>query len=120
MQYPNINRIIGIDCEMVGVGRNGVESILARVSIVNYFGDILYDTFVAPRKTVTDYRTHVSGVRRADLVGAPHFKEVQQQVSELLEGKILVGHALKNDMQVLFLDHPKRMRRDTSEYKPFR
>jgi RNA exonuclease 4 len=56
MQYPNINRIIGIDCEMVGVGQDGKKSILARVSIVNYFGDILYDTFVAPRKAVTDYR----------------------------------------------------------------
>ncbi len=120
MQYPNINRIIGIDCEMVGLGQNGAKSILARVSIVNYFGDILYDTFVAPRKAVTDYRTHVSGVRPEDLVGAPHFMEVKKRVSALLKGKILVGHGLKHDMGVLFLDHPKRMRRDTSEYKPFR
>jgi RNA exonuclease 4 len=48
------------------------------------------------------------------------FKEVQQRVSELLKGRILVGHALKHDMRVLFLDHPKRMLRDTSGYKPFR
>jgi RNA exonuclease 4 len=59
-------------------------------------------------------------VRPADLAGAPHFKEVQQRVSELLKGRILVGHALKHDMRVLFLDHPKRMLRDTSGYKPFR
>jgi len=118
--FTGITRIIGMDCEMVGVGRDGVESVLARVSIVNHFGNVLYDTFVAPRETVTDYRTHVSGVRAADLAGAPLFKEVQQRVSELLKGRVLVGHALKHDMRVLFLDHPKRMLRDTSGYKPFR
>ncbi len=118
--FAGITRIVGMDCEMVGVGRDGVESVLARVSIVNHFGNILYDTFVAPREAVTDYRTHVSGVRPADLADAPHFMEVQQRVSELLKGRILVGHALKHDMRVLFLDHPKRMLRDTSGYKPFR
>jgi RNA exonuclease 4 len=116
----SISRIIGMDCEMVRVGQNCVESILARVSIVDYFGDILYDTFVAPQETVTDYRTDVSGVRPEDLVGAPPFKKVKKRVSALLQGKILVGHGLKHDMGVLFLSHPKRMRRDTSEYKPFR
>jgi RNA exonuclease 4 len=114
------SRIVGMDCEMVGVGQNGVGSILARVSIVNYFGDILYDTFVAPQETVTDYRTDVSGVRPEDLVGAPSIKEVKKRVSALLQGNILVGHGLKHDVGVLFLNHPKRMRRDTSEYKPFR
>jgi RNA exonuclease 4 len=62
----------------------------------------------------------VSGVRPEDLVGAPHFKEVRKRVSELLKGKILVGHGLKHDMQALFLGRDKRMLRDTSEYEPFR
>jgi RNA exonuclease 4 len=74
--FAGMTRIVGMDCEMVGVGRDGVESVLARVSIVNHFGNILYDTFVAPREAVTDYRTHVSGVRPADLADAPHFKAV--------------------------------------------
>jgi RNA exonuclease 4 len=56
-----------MDCEMVGVGENGKESVLARVSIVNHFGHCIYDTFVKPTEKVTDYRTHVSGVRPADL-----------------------------------------------------
>jgi RNA exonuclease 4 len=118
--FSGLTRIIGMDCEMVGVGPGGVDSILARVSIVNHFGHTVYDTFVAPREPVTDYRTHVSGVRAADLAGAPDFRTVQERVSELLTGRILVGHALKHDMRVLFLNHPKRMLRDTSTYKPFR
>ena len=53
---------------MVGVGPNGSESVLARVSIVNWHGEILMDEFVKPKERVTDYRTKWSGVRQADLV----------------------------------------------------
>ena len=69
---------------------------------------------------MTDYRTAVSGVRPEDLQGAPPFKDVQAEVSELLKGRLLVGHAIKHDFKVLFLDHPKKMIRNTSKYKPFR
>merc|ERR1711879_423690 len=40
--------------------------------------------------------------------------------SDILKGRTLVGHALKNDLKVLFLTHPHRDIRDTSKYKPFR
>ena len=36
----------------------------------------------------------------------------------MLKGRKLVGHALKNDLKVLLLDHPKRDTRDTSLYRP--
>lgn len=52
---------------MVGVGPEGVESTLARVSVVNYHGATMLDRFVRPREKVTDYRTWVSGVREEDL-----------------------------------------------------
>ncbi|GFY39862.1 RNA exonuclease 4 [Trichonephila inaurata madagascariensis] len=44
---------------MVGVGPRGCDSILARVSIVNAYGECIYDTFVKPKEKVTDYRTFV-------------------------------------------------------------
>lgn len=37
-------------------------------------------------------------------------------VAELLKGKILVGHALKNDLSVLMLEHHRSMIRDTACY----
>lgn len=52
-----------MDCEMVGVGPNGEDSIVARVSIVNRFGKCIYDKYVKPTEEVTDYRTAVSGIR---------------------------------------------------------
>ena len=118
--FKGVTKILGMDCEMVGVGNDGVDSILARVSIVNHFGNVLYDKFVAPREKVTDYRTAVSGVRPEDLVNAPEFKLVQEEVAELIKDRVLVGHALHHDLKVLFLDHPKKLIRDTSKYKPFK
>ena len=98
--YQGVTRVVGMDCEMVGVGTAGQESVLARVSIVNHFGHVLYDKFVAPREKVTDYRTEVSGVRPEDLVGAPHFKQVQTEVAELIKERLLVGHAIHHDLKV--------------------
>ena len=61
-------KFVAIDCEMVGVGERGERSALARVSVVNFFGQVLLDSFVKPQERVTDYRTKWSGVRPKDLV----------------------------------------------------
>ncbi|UOH79933.1 RNA exonuclease 4 [Cryptococcus neoformans] len=109
---------LAIDCEMVGIGPNGMENTLARVSIVNYHGAVILDTFVQPREPVTDYRTWISGVKQSDLLGAPQFEEVHKQVADLLHDKILIGHAIDNDLKVLMLTHPGPLTRDTQRYKP--
>ena len=62
----------------------------------------------------------MSGVRPEDLVEAPEFMEVQAEVAEMIRDRVLVGHAIHHDLKVLFLNHPKKMIRDTSKYKPFK
>ncbi|MCH96307.1 RNA exonuclease 4-like isoform X3, partial [Trifolium medium] len=47
------------------------------------------------------------------------FSTAQKKVAELIHGRILVGHALSNDLKALLLSHPKKDIRDTSEYPPF-
>ncbi|KAG9686093.1 hypothetical protein KCU95_g11941, partial [Aureobasidium melanogenum] len=116
-------KFLAIDCEMVGTGPLD-DNVLARVSIVNFHGEQIYDSFVqpVPGVEVTDYRTFVSGIRPHHLkpdVARP-FSEVQKEVAALLEGKILIGHAVKNDLDVLLLSHPKRDIRDTSRHSTFR
>ena len=111
---------LAIDCEMVGVGEKGSESVLARVSIVNFHGATIMDRFVRPQEKVTDYRTWVSGVRPKDLKNAPSFSEVQGEVANLIKGKVLVGHAIQNDLKALLLSHPKPLIRDTATFQPLR
>jgi len=118
--YKGMTKTVAMDCEMVGVGVGGTDSILARVSIVNEYGYLIYDTYVAPTEKVTDYRTAISGIRSDDLKDAPSFKEVQAKVDEIIRGKTLVGHAIHNDLKALFLTHSRKYTRDTSSYKPFR
>ncbi|XP_026317397.1 RNA exonuclease 4 [Hyposmocoma kahamanoa] len=119
-QKNKLTKFIAMDCEMVGIGYDGNDHMLARVSLVNKFGDCIYDKFVKPREEVIDYRTNISGVRKEDLLNGDDFTKVQKEVAEIIRGKILVGHSLKNDLSVLFLSHPKRNIRDTARYKPFR
>lgn len=120
---------------MVGVGHNGEDSILARVSLVNQFGKCIYDKFVKPTERVTDYRTAVSGIRPADvkdgqfavcaglqlllfdwlakcadffffwitvcITAGEDVRTVQKEVADILKGRIVVGHAIHNDLKVL-------------------
>ena len=74
-----LHDVIGMDCEMVGVGKDGEESKLARVSIVNHTGEVLLDTFVAVAEPVTYYRTEFSGVRQEE---GPH--TLKQSETKLL------------------------------------
>jgi len=113
-----ITKILALDCEMVGV--EGGKSMLARVVIINSFGDVLYDKYVQPQEKVIDYRTHVSGIEKRHLkqnIAYP-FKEVQQEVTELIEGRIVVGHALENDFRALLISHPFLLTRDTAKFRP--
>ncbi|XP_028666054.1 RNA exonuclease 4 [Erpetoichthys calabaricus] len=118
--FEGLTKIVAMDCEMVGVGPSGEDSIVARVSIVNHFGKCIYDKYVKSTEKVTDFRTAVSGVRPEHLRKGEDFKIVQKEVSDILKGRILVGHAISNDLKILFLDHPKKNIRDTQKYKPFK
>lgn len=115
-----LGKYIAIDCEMVGVGENGYESALARVSVVDFHGRQIYDSFVRPKERVTDWRTHVSGVSPKHMATARSFEEVQTAIAELLDGRILVGHDVKHDLQVLMLNHPSKLLRDTARFSGFR
>lgn len=114
-------KYLALDCEMVGVGEGGYQSALARVSIVDYNYAIIFDTYVKVNEPVTDYRTFVSGIRKEHLQSdlAMEFSRCQSIVKKLLKGKILIGHALKNDLTSLGIQHSWQDCRDTAKYEPF-
>ncbi|CAK7198138.1 3'-5' exonuclease [Sporothrix eucalyptigena] len=128
-----VGKYIALDCEMVGIGPDGREDALARVSVVDFFGRQVYDSFVQPQpgQRVTDWRTHVSGVSSRHLKMARPFDEVRTVVEDLLRGeddvgggkkemRILVGHDVKHDLQVLGLSHPPKLIRDTAKFSGFK
>lgn len=117
-------RILAIDCEMVGV--RGAEpdeerSVIARVSLVNFAGRVVYDHYVRPEEPVVNYRTAISGIRPEHLSGpqAIPFAQCTKEVADLLRNRVLVGHAVHHDLKALMLSHPGQDLRDTARYRPF-
>jgi len=115
------DRFIAIDCEMVGVGYKGQRSSLARVCLVDWDGNLVLDLYVKQWQDVRDYRTFVSGITEEQLTSdsAVTLDECRRIVQEKVKDKILVGHALKNDLSALKISHMWEQLRDTGKYEPF-
>ena len=135
----SITDCLALDCEMVGVGLGGVKSVLGQVSVINEHLNVVYTSYCRPTETVTDYRTQWSGLTEVQLRDAPSFEEVQKKVMELFgtnsdggddnddnndnennapRRRIMTGHGLENDLEVLRMTHPKELLRDTATWKP--
>ncbi|KAI9163763.1 RNA exonuclease 4 [Paramyrothecium foliicola] len=119
-QGLEIGKYVAMDCEMVGVGPGGYESALARVSIVDFHGRQVYDSYVKSKEVVTDWRTAVSGISRKEMRFARDFEEVQQEIYNILKDRVLIGHDIKHDLAALMLSHPPRDIRDTAKFPGFK
>lgn len=118
--FSEPGRYLAIDGEFVGTGPNGSVSALGRISVVNYWGNTIYDTYVRPNDYVTDWRTRISGITPGHMKNAISFQQCHDNLIQLLDGKVLIGHSLKNDLRVLDIDHPIENIRDTQQHAAFR
>ncbi|CUA72305.1 hypothetical protein RSOLAG22IIIB_00970 [Rhizoctonia solani] len=102
-KYYSPERYRGLSCLAVGAGAGGSVNMLAKVIIVDYWGNAMLDTFVRPTEPVIDYRTAQTKITDEDLDGpqALPFAIVQARVIELISGYIIIGHSLWNDLSVL-------------------
>lgn len=110
---------LAIDCEMVGVGPKD-QPALARCSIVDDVGRIVYDRYVKPNMWIKNYRTRWSGVTWRHLQYAVPYDVAVQDIRSILHGCVVVGHDLRNDFSCLGYSHPAELTRDTSNYQPFK
>lgn len=77
-------QIVAMDCEMVGTGPDGHCSELARCSVLDYDGEVLYDQYIQPSHPVTNYRTRWSGIRKQHLKCAVPFEKARTEVGHLM------------------------------------
>ncbi len=116
--------ILIVDCEMV-LSEAGFE--LARVTIVNFKGETLFDELFKPEVQITNYNTEYSGITKEIL--DPVTNTIENKLHPFLdtilcEKTILVGHSLENDLRAMKLIHNKvidssvlYMRKNGSKFK---
>ncbi len=108
-------------CGMVVVGKQGMDSAVGRVVLVNWENETVFDKFVKVPLHVADYRTSETGITEKDLSssGAVTFDQARKEVGRLIKGKILIGHGLEVDLASLGLTHPSSDTRDTATYTAY-
>jgi RNA exonuclease 4 len=53
---------------------------VCRVSVVNYFGNVVLDTLIQPSRVVMDYRTDITGIKPQELKNGEDFLTVTMRV----------------------------------------
>lgn len=100
-------QVLALDCERILTDRGEK---LARVSIVNFYGNIVFDTLVKPcryhtdRPVVLDYREWITGIKAIDLEHAPTFGNIEPIIQKIVRGKTIVGHSLADDFKILSIN----------------
>jgi len=94
-------KILSLDCERI-LTKKGER--LARVSIVNFYGNVVFDTLVKPWAKVEDYREWITGIKAIDLKHAPSYPKIAPLLKKILNDKVVVGHSLVDDFKHLKLN----------------
>ncbi|XP_055388653.1 interferon-stimulated 20 kDa exonuclease-like 2 [Condylostylus longicornis] len=99
---PSWPEVVGLDCEMVGGGINGSRSLLAKIAIVNEFGEVVMNEYVRPRETALMWFPEDKFVRDTSLYlplrdGVAGCSPSSQQKASL---KRLAAHWLDREVQV--------------------
>ena len=100
----HVGKVFALDCEMVNTTR-GKE--LAWVTLLDFNGNLCYDTLVKPHAFVVDYNTVYSGVTEEMLHRVTtRLEDVQRNLLErLASDDILIGHSIDADLRALHLEH---------------
>ena len=107
---------LAIDCEMVTCYHNNTKKMMAgRVSIVDIHDNVLLDALMQPPGKIINYNTKYSGLSKKILKNAPPLFVVQRLVQSIIKDKLLIGHAIDNDLAALGIYHPKEHIEDTQK-----
>lgn len=115
--YKKETPILALDCEMVICEDN--QRHLARLSIVNYNRHVIFDEYIKPEKKVKNYLKEITNIDSFKISHSQNFEFYKKKIFKILQNKILVGHTLEKDFEVLGFKAEKMKIRDISGFKLF-
>ncbi len=96
-------KVLAFDLETTGISTNNDR--IVQVALIGADADgnpIHHDVIVNPQRPIPREASRVHGIYDQDVRGKPIFKECASELSELMEGAVIVGHnARKFDMPLL-------------------
>ena len=97
------HRVLAFDLETTGISTNNDR--IVQVALIGADADgnpIHHDILVNPQRPIPRDASRVHGIYDQDVRGKPIFKECANELAELMEGAVIVGHnARKFDMPLL-------------------
>jgi RNA exonuclease 1 len=98
--------VYALDCEMVLTTDDAYS--LARISMLDWSGTTVLDSFVKPALPVKNYFTQYSGITPALLSNVTTtLADIQAKLLSLLTpSTVLLGHSLESDLNAMKLTHP--------------
>ncbi|ANQ10224.1 Exonuclease [Plasmodium coatneyi] len=101
----DLDNIYSIDCEMCETINKKRE--LTKITVVDAYMNIVYDSYVVPDNQITNYLTPYSGISESTLQNVhTKLKDVQEHLKKIFNKKsILIGHSLENDLHALRIHH---------------
>lgn len=99
-------KLLVIDCEMVSTTVDRFA--LARVSIIDWDGNVVLDELVKPTDPIKDYLTQYSGITKEMMDHAIlTLSDIQSKLRELFTPQtIIAGHSLDSDLRALKISYP--------------
>ncbi len=87
-----------LDCETTG-GKSSYHRIIEVGLLVIENGKVIkrWQSFVDPEISLPPIITRITGIQQKDLVGAPVFADIADELLQIIEGKILVAHNARFD-----------------------
>lgn len=101
----DLDNVFSIDCEMCQT--INLQKELTKVTVVDAYMNVVYDSYVVPDNQITNYLTMYSGIDADTLKGVTtKLEDVQKHLKKILNKySILIGHSLENDLHALKMNH---------------
>ena len=111
--------ILAIDCEMIQCVDKSKQ--LARVSIVNYNRQVIFDEYIKPEGEVKDYLSEITNLNSFKIKNAKNLAFHLPRIKEILgRDKIVVGHTIESDLEPLGITHDPKLLRDVALFSGYR